>query len=429
MTTTLTPHDQLDASRLRAVAARPYLRKALWALQPREKPGMGTLGVDIQARLYWDPGVFKKWSIAQVGGVLLHEVAHILRAHAKRFAKHDDHLRANIAGDLEINGQPDKCGLCHELDRIPGGLDLPEEVLRTDKMEVPPGLLAEEYYQLIKNEQGGGGSDSPPSDDAPSSSGDASAPAAGNCGSAATGKRQPYEDAAPEDGGPSGLSESDLEALRRAVARDITEHQKTKGRGSVPAGWLRWAEEILEPRIPAQTILGAAVRHAMAHIIGATDYTYRRPSRRQGAVQDDIRLPGLHQPVPRIAIAVDTSGSMGDPDIGAGLGTIRSVLRTYGNRVRVTVIACDAKVAGRADVRTLGQVAAILRGGGGTRMEEAFKEVESLRPRPSVFILVTDCETSWPENPPVGVRKSIIVRTRPGQEAPAWAQVIDLKTK
>ena len=80
------------------------------------------------------------------------------------------------------------------------------------------------------------------------------------------------------------------------VAIEFREHQPT--RGTMPGEWARWVSSILEPVVPWQQVLAAAVRRGIGWAHGHTDYTYTRISRRQRRRRTVI-LPALRRPCPR----------------------------------------------------------------------------------------------------------------------------------
>ncbi len=162
----------------------------------------------------------------------------------------------------------------------------------------------------------------------------------------------------------SGLCEVDQKLLARDVARRIKEH--TRSRASTPAGWQRWADDILEPVIDWRRMLRAAVRHGVADIAGRVDFTYRRPSRRAAALPDVV-LPSLRQPLPTVAVVIDTSGSMSDGMLSQILGEVAGLLTSVGvGRNRLHVVCCDAKAYQAQRVLNAREVR--LLGGGGTDM-------------------------------------------------------------
>ncbi len=244
------------------------------------------------------------------------------------------------------------------------------------------------------------------------------APGAGRCGSCATGVREWWEDGPPGEGTPPGLTPGEAELVRREVARQV---EAARSRGDIPGHWRRWAEEKLRPRVDWRRELAAAVRHALADAAGASDYTYRRPSRRQGQVGNGkVIFPALRQPIPRVAVVVDTSGSVSDQMLARALAEVAGVLKASGQREGVHVLAVDATVQACRRVFRPEQVE--LAGGGGTDMGEGLAAAEKLRPRPQVAVVITDGYTPWPAEPPWGIRTVVVLVG--GGTAPGWAKTI-----
>ncbi len=134
----------LQAARLRLAQDRPYLRTALWALTPVERPGLGTLAIDRWWRLYYDPAAIESWSIDHLVGILYHEVCHPLRAHHERAEALGANPQAyNVVGDIEIND-----------DLRDEGVELPHGALYPETFDLPPHKLAEEYYWMLEPASG-----------------------------------------------------------------------------------------------------------------------------------------------------------------------------------------------------------------------------------------------------------------------------------
>ena len=470
---------ELQAARLRLVKTHPYLASAAWALVPVSKPGLGTLGVDMWWRLYFDPAVTTRWTVEELAGVLYHEIMHLLRDHAGRMKDFDPRV-GNIAADAEIND-----------DLIAEGVTLPENVITPASLGQPDGLLAEEYYAALEQarqsaprqgdgdgqedadsaqdegsssadhggseenqsdpsqtpEGGGqaddaqqgdqgddsdskaGGSGGSESDDEgkgenggssaggsqdPSASGqpsDASAqsgassqppagpvsdgraggqdgsqpgdgaqtpaPGSGRCGSCATGQPEPWEEGPPGEGTSSGASRAEAKLIRRDVARQIKEH--SQNRGTVPGHWSRWADEKLRPRVDWRKELAAMVRHAIADVAGASDYSYRRPSRRQGQVGNGkVILPSLRRPIPSVAVVVDTSGSMSDTMLAQALAEVSGILKGLGRASMSWPAMRRFKPAGRFFARNRSG----LRAAAGQIWEQGWKRRRNCVPRP-----------------------------------------------
>lgn len=411
---------QLAAALLRLSLDRPYLTAALWSLHRVPTIAVETMAVDARWRLYYNPEtVITEWDCTQTAAVLYHEICHLLRDHAGRAPSEvtgdeDAAGRWNLAADAEINDD-----LREEAIALPGFPIYPQTLGGID------GRTAEEYYTLIPpgntpklNRTGGDGIGGDISGNVSGRLGIGS----GRCGSCAHGVPEGAETSGTMI---PGVTVEEALLIRRAVAVEIGKVVAARGGGSLPGGWERWAEELLAPpTVDWRRELAAVVRHSLAETVGRTDYRYARPGRRQAAIPD-IVVPSLVQYVPNVAIAIDTSGSMGSSDITQALSETAGIFRALGLRERVTVLSVDAAVHSCRAVFHPQQVKGMLRGGGGTDMGVALQAAERLRPRPDIFVVLTDGYTPWPNDPPQRVGQVIVVLTNSqGPTAPAWARSI-----
>jgi predicted metal-dependent peptidase len=159
----------------------------------------------------------------------------------------------------------------------------------------------------------------------------------------------------------------------------------------------------------------------MATVAGAIDYSYARPSRRQSALGNVI-MPSLREPVVRVAIVVDTSGSMSVPDLGVAMREIEKIIKGFGKNDAVPVFSVDAAVRARQRVRNVAEVRLV--GGGGTDMREGIEEALMQRPRPDVAIVLTDGYTPWPDIPPLGMRVVAGIIGGTCQGVPGWMRTV-----
>jgi predicted metal-dependent peptidase len=396
----------LAAGRLWAASHFPYLATAVFGAQVIAAAGTGTVAVDEGWRLRADPEVTADWTAAQLGSTLVHHVCHLLRTHADRArgagvtpGRARDWVRA---ADAEIND-----------DLVQAGLDLPGDCVLPHHLGAPPGRLAEQYFQLILEHA----ADQAARPDA--RAGDAPGPGGQrspgqDCGGGADG--QPREG---DDDGPGGLSGWQAELLRRRVAQDVAQHAQQPG--TVPAGLLRWAHDVLTPKVDWRRLLAAELRRAVADTAGAVDYSYRRPSRR-ASVAGNVVLPALRRPVPEVAVVCDTSGSMTEDLLAMALTEVEGLLRSLGLARQVRVLACDVAVAPAQRVSSARQVELI--GGGGTDMGAGIAAAARLRPRPAVTVVLTDGYTPWPAQPPRGMRVVIGLLGERAPDAPHWARAV-----
>jgi predicted metal-dependent peptidase len=398
------------ASRIWAARQAPYLATALLALEPVAVDADAAAGRDLSAcpvdrnwHVYLDPGIFEQTDIPTAGFWLLHQVSHLLRRHADRYPMPGEQERSspvdtptpeqrrwNIACDAEIND-----------DLIAGDLVQPATALTPPDIHCPAGWLAEQYWDALGDDQVRDGRAA------------ASVARSRDCGSGCDGRARPW------DCGRPGLSGIGQKLVARDVAHRVREHHRR--RGDVPAGWQRWADELLEPVVSWQRVLSSAVRRGIADIAGRVDFTYRRPSRRAAAVPDVV-LPSLRQPLPQVAIVLDTSESMSDQMLGQALAEVSGVLRGLGvSRRRLRVVCCDA-TAYEAQ-RVLNARETRLLGGGNTDMGTGLAAASALQPRPDLIIVLTDGHTPWPEAAPGGVRV-IVGLMDPAGTVPEWARTV-----
>lgn len=371
---------KLAAARLWATARMPYLASAVFACAFALEPESGTIAIDRSWQIHADPDVVAQLDVEQLGRLILHLTAHLIRDHAgraQRLGVAEDNARArwNRCADAEINDD-----LAVD-DLVPDPApDLP------DRLGCKPGRLAERYYDEARD-----------------------GPRHWDCGAGADGCERPGDGAGQIDPRQGAL-------LRLGVAAEIQRHHGREP-GTVAGGWLRWAESVLPSRIDWRRVLAAEVRSAVAAVAGKVDYSYRRPSRR-AHLSPDVILPTLVRPIPEVAIVCDTSGSMHEGLLARALAEVEGVLVRAGLRQgRVRVLAVDAAVQAVRRVSRAAQVD--LAGGGGTDMGEGIAAAAGLRPRPSVIIVLTDGFTPWPQEPPRGIRV-IVGLLREGAFAPHW---------
>jgi predicted metal-dependent peptidase len=377
----------------------------VFGAQVISEPGSGTVRVDQGWRMRADPELIAAWTPAQLGSVLIHHVCHLLRTHGERAQAAGvgpDEARTWIrAADAEIND-----------DLVPAGLELPGRPVLPQHLGAPDGLLAEQYFDGIRARGGPGGRGGDATDRSAQSGAGEAAGSWLDCGSGADGVRRPGD-------GAGGLLGWQADLLRRQVAQDVLAHARQAG--TVPAGLLRWAQEMLNPKVDWRRLLAAELRRAVAQVAGAVDYSYRRPSRRS-AVAGQVVLPALRRPVPEVAVVCDTSGSMTEDLLTMVLAEVEGLLRALGLARQVRVLACDTAVAPAQRVTSARQVQLI--GGGGTNMGAGIAAAVALRPRPAVTVVLTDGYTPWPADAPKGTRVVVGLLGADAPDAPPWARSV-----
>jgi predicted metal-dependent peptidase len=397
----------LAAARLWAAARYPYLASGIFGARVVAAPGIGTVAVDPGWRLWADPELTADWSAAELGSVIVHHVCHLLRDHGPRAGlagvRPDESKTWIRSADAEIND-----------DLVPAGLSLPGNPVLPEHLGCPSGQLAEQYFIATRSGVPGPGQPAAGDGDGDPLPGGRGSDGGLDCGSGADGFGRPWE-----AGQPAVLPPWQARLLQRLVAQQVV--LAGQQAGNVPAGMLRWAADLLAPKVDWRRALAAELRKAVADTAGAVDYSYRRPSRRAAAV-GDVVLPALRRPVPEVAVVCDTSGSMSDELLAASLAEVEGLLNALGLARRLRVLACDTAAGPARRVTSARQVELV--GGGGTDMGAGIAAAAALRPRPSIIVVLTDGFTPWPDGAPRGSKVVVGLLGDEAPDAPDWARAI-----
>jgi len=394
----------LAAARLWAAARFPYLASGIFGARVVAVPGIGTVAVDSGWRLWADPELTANWTAAELGSVLVHHVCHLLREHGPRAGLagvRPDEARTWIrSADAEIND-----------DLVPAGLTLPGDPVLPQHLGCAPGQLTEQYFTATRGKAAGPGQQFARGED-----GEPGGNAGGgelDCGSGADGFGRPWDADQP-----AVLPPWQAGLLQRLVAQQVLAGKEA---GDVPAGLLRWADDLLAPKVDWRRALAAELRKAVADTAGAVDYSYRRPSRRAAAV-GNVVLPALRRPVPEVAVVCDTSGSMSDDLLAASLAEVEGLLNALGLARSLRLLACDTAAGQARRVSSARQVELV--GGGGTDMGAGISAAAALRPRPAIIVVLTDGYTPWPDSAPRGSKVVVGLLGDEAPDAPDWARAI-----
>ena len=425
--------DDVAAARLRLCRDRSYLSAAIWAMIPVEAPTLpAPMAVDKYWRLYFNMEHLKNWSVEQTSTVIYHEVLHLLRVHFKRaMALDPERTIWNMAVDCEIND-----------DLMREGLDVLDgwnNYCHPRRFNLPEDELAEYYYRrLIEEvevvppppgggEPGGGGNRDEPGggfgpEVAPNGESVKEDQGTGSCSDGADNK--PWEQGAPTTDANGkevnpGITEARGDLIREKTAEDIRQAAKT--RGTVPRHMELLADQISNPKVNWRRELSAQIRNASAYVTGKFDYTYKKIGRRQSALPDVV-MPGMHTPVPEVAVIIDTSGSMRGL-LNNAMSEVGGILSHMGH-TGAQIICVDAEVhnPGRAFKPSHIQ----LKGGGGTDMGLGYHYAAQMKPQPDIVICVTDGITPYPEANP-GKYHGIVCLVDDGHRSntpPSWLKTI-----
>jgi len=216
-----------------------------------------------------------------------------------------------------------------------------------------------------------------------------------------------------------------LDTLKRQVAQEIRSFGE-KNIGDVPAYLARWAEDILDPQVPWEEVLRASLGRHVDYYRDKEDAL--DPSKfdwMEHALTEGKLLPFSTVPLnPKVAVLVDTSGSMGHEEIMQAVSEILEVAKRVDGGV--TLITFDAEVKGVVQTRYLEDIKRVLVGGGGTDLVPAFEAAK--KEGPDLIVIVTDGYVpKWPDD--IKNHQVFIVCTSPDASLPEGVPSIRVEPK
>jgi predicted metal-dependent peptidase len=305
-------------------------------------------------RLLFNPKFMAQHTPAEQLGVLVHELLHAsLRHIIRRQGAHP--MLWNIAADIVVNGVIDQCE----------GLTLPDSAVRDEKLA---HFTVEEVYEILRSRN----------------------PAAENLSICYIGS-----DLLPPEGKDAThvLSPEEESALRdhwnASLAQAATiSRMGSKDQGTLPANLQRLLAEVTDPPLDWRTLLW--------RYLTRTPWDFTAYDRR--FIGDELYLDAMDGESVSIAVCIDTSGSIGDEELGRFLNELRGILRAY-PKVEIQLYACDADLHGPWAIDTESEDIPKLPGGGGTDFRPFFTHLNKKTP-PDAAIYLTDGHGDFPRQPP-----------------------------
>jgi len=202
----------------------------------------------------------------------------------------------------------------------------------------------------------------------------------------------------PSDGQGTGFDEhgwDDAKEMtvqeRDELAREIDEaiRQGALMAGKVGSGGDRDLAALLEPQVDWREVL----RDFITSTCAGSDYsTWRKPNRRY--IGAGLYMPsGISEQIGEIVVAIDTSGSIGGPQLSAFLSEVGSIAETV-HPEAIRLLYWDTKVCG--DETYKGEEVANLtkstkpKGGGGTTVECVPQYLQDQQIKAQCVIVLTD---------------------------------------
>ncbi len=378
---------KLAAARTRLIMERPFLGSLVMHL-PLKEAGVWckTTATDAQA-FYFNPDFVANLSLAQTQFILAHEALHCAMGHTYR-RNHRVKKRWDVACDHAVNLMLIEEGLKPPLHGILANQDY--ETLSAEEIYplIPEDTPEESFDEHLFDDNQDQGSSSDPHERQDEQQGK---------GQGKEGQSPPEE----KDGSgsqaankPNELSPTEREKLgEQWKNRLAAAAQAARQAGKLSQSMLRWVDGLLAPSLPWRALLARYFA-----INQRDDYSWRRPSRREGAAI----LPRLSSEGLEVIAAIDTSGSISDDELREFVGELDALKGQV--RARVTLLACDYKIADKSpweyepwDTMALPQD---VEGGGGTDFRPVFDWVEKENRGPNLLVYFTDAEGDFPKLAP-----------------------------
>lgn len=295
-------------------------------------------------RLFFNPVFMAKHPVAEQLGILVHELLHAALRHVERRSGADPRLW-NIAADIVVNG------MIHQTK----GLALPKSGLRDRDLEDFP---VEEVYQILLKRHG-------------------------------LPQKIVYIGSdllQPAGAQGEGLAEHWNSAISQAA---VVARMGGNGQGRLPACIEVAITAVTDPPLDWRTLLW---RHLTKTPVDFTLFDRR-------FLGEGLYLDAMDGETVRVAVCVDTSGSIGAKELGRFLNEIRGILSAY-PATRVDLRACDTELHGPWELDSPDCPTPTLKGGGGTSFVPFFEALQKTTPAPDLAVYLTDGYGDFPNETP-----------------------------
>lgn len=357
----MTVYEKIRYSKCRLLIRHKLFGILLVQFPLTESKQVPTMATDNQ-HIFYNPDFVETLTQNQTMTCVLHELEHILFKHFMRFKisetkNQEEHKLINYALDYAINSI-----IINELAPHDNLLQFPEGVLYDEKFK---GMNAEKILAKLKEEKKnnpkqhqnrmGDSSGFGQWDDHLSSS-------------QMTNDTMQNTQKATGKGRQDQMNDIDKKLFKAMASLDA------KDRGDLPAEMQRLVDEYLEEmegKIDWKRYIKKKIQE-----IGRGQYTTSRVNR--AYLPFGFYLPGQTGSRAKVALALDTSGSISNDDIVEFLQELRYMLRSM-PFLEVVIYGCDAAIHGKARIKGLknfrNSINQVLTGGGGTSFLPVFKDL------------------------------------------------------
>lgn len=377
-------NERIKRARLNLILDEPWFGTLLMQLRVAEDATRKTMSTNGR-RLLYNPDYVASLDDAYLKSVLAHEVLHCALLHPFRLGSRELSL-FNTAADYAINNFLDSFNRQMVAAGHPAPFPLHPDWYLDHRFD---GLSAEQIYDQLRSEE-------PPPEPKPQGG---QSPSPSGPGKQPSPSTNPGEVEAPT---PDPAAAGQLEAEWKCAVKQASEAARIQGR--LPTQFARQLKELLEPAVNWRDIL----RNFLT-ALSTDDYSWSRPNRRYSGSR--VVLPSLHSPkLGRVAIAIDTSGSIGEKELALFCAEINSVFFDC-RPSQLILLQCDARLHEYRVIEPLEDISVELKGGGGTDFRPVFEALDgqleekfipdAYDPTPPVaLIFLTDLAGTFPDDAP-----------------------------
>ena len=439
----------------------PYIGHYMYSLNPVPRPGLGTMAVDRQGHMYYDPDWSETLTLEQGGYVCCHESWHLILRHCHRARQiigdnptPQQRMDLNIAADIivwlmmeEVAHMAPEGGVTYpnakeRWPEIERDMTLQQLYSIIHRQEEEDGIYGEEKPGEENSEKGteqdpaqkesgdsqgrekGKGKGEPTKDDCSGESSDDGGSGEDQAedgegssgeevddhgyqdierGSAADGQPRDYE-TEENDAWDAYIEDSLLEKVEEKIEElEATSEQWNPSRGRIPGRLKRVIKQKLRPTVNPWDRLKDSIARAISQNSGTPERTFQRRNRRQSCMQHGVLLAGERKYKPTVAVIMDTSGSMTRMCLAKAAAICDQGTRAVGG---YRLVCWDYNLQLDEEVKG-GKIDWPCPGGGGTCMTSAIQYVMD-NPKhygkPDVIICVTDGGTGWPNEMTKGTK-------------------------
>lgn len=369
---------EISVAKFRLYNSSPFWGSIIFNLPVKIDETVLTAGVDGKY-LYVNPLFWDKLSNREQLGVLCHEVGHLFLGHLWRRKNRVDMcvdpttgqtvMLWNLAADVVVNNMilkenkfdlPKGCFVRPELDN-----KSTEEVYEILKKQIPK-MSKKELKNLIDSM---------------------------------------YNDKSKWSKS-KGKNAKDDQAKWKNIGKQALEHARQQDK--LPAGFERLFDET-QPKEDWRQVL---INYIQPY---SNDYSFNPVDRR--FLDEEFALPDIQQgqQIDWLAVAIDTSGSIGQVELNAFVGEIKAILGSF-DKVKIRLTFCDARASEFVELDEYDPAKVKVTGGGGTDFRPVFNLIEKEPTNPVALVYFTDLYGDFPAEAPY--YDVIWINTSIGQQAP-----------